>query len=217
MIGAEPANQRIMLWVNPVGKSSRMLYDVRMIGYSFDEVDTRIVLWIVNHWHRNLTCDVLFITLSEWTPIVMMGVIASAGFGLFLGAAAAHAAVLRGVSAVVAAVGGRILNEPLSKVFHRDRPFHALGIAPLVQHQPGDSFPSNHATGAFALAVSMASVPGYGALLLILASLLALSRVYVGVHYATDVLTGAINGWLCAVLAWWLLESLHIPSMLSAW
>ena len=78
----------------------------------------------------------------------------------------------------------------------RDRP-------PLVDPEPAtlvelphtSSFPSGHATVAFACATAIAlAVPRLRWPVFVLAALIAFSRVYVGVHYPLDVLAGAFLG-----------------------
>jgi undecaprenyl-diphosphatase len=70
---------------------------------------------------------------------------------------------------------------------------------PLV-HTPHDhSFPSGHAATSFACAaVLAAAVPRFRWLFYVLAAAIALSRVYVGVHYPLDVVAGAALGLLVA-------------------
>jgi undecaprenyl-diphosphatase len=59
----------------------------------------------------------------------------------------------------------------------------------------GPSFPSNHAANAFAAAMTLTwFFPGAGYLFYIFASLIALSRIALGVHYPTDVFTGMMLG-----------------------
>ncbi len=69
------------------------------------------------------------------------------------------------------------------------------------------SFPSGHATTAFALAglltLGLAS-RAWIAVVVALATLVALSRAVVGVHWPLDILAGAFGGWLAAVAAHWL-------------
>lgn len=72
----------------------------------------------------------------------------------------------------------------------------------MIEAQPDFSFPSGHTASSFAAAVVIfilcpkkAGVP-----VLVLAFLIMLSRLYVGVHYPTDVLAGMITGTLTAVL-----------------
>jgi undecaprenyl-diphosphatase len=65
------------------------------------------------------------------------------------------------------------------------------------------SFPSGHTTAAFSLAVTSALVTQgniASSVYLILALLVAISRVYLGVHYPSDVIVGGIIGSSYAVL-----------------
>lgn len=70
-----------------------------------------------------------------------------------------------------------------------------------VELPTSPSFPSGHASGAFASAVVIALlVPRLRAPALILATLVALSRVYLGVHFPLDVTVGALLGAAVAAL-----------------
>ena len=64
------------------------------------------------------------------------------------------------------------------------------------------SFPSGHAAAATAVAVSVAlAQPFLAALVLPLAALIAYSRIYLRVHYASDVVAGAVLGVAGALVA----------------
>jgi len=78
----------------------------------------------------------------------------------------------------------------------RDRPpLQDPDPEPLVELPVTHSFPSGHATVAFACATVLAlAVPRLRVPLFVLAALIAFSRVYVGVHYPFDVLAGAVLG-----------------------
>jgi undecaprenyl-diphosphatase len=66
--------------------------------------------------------------------------------------------------------------------------------------------PSGHAMNAFAGAVLLAAaVPRARWPLLVLAALIALSRVYLGVHFPSDVIAGALLGSAIGAAAAWLL------------
>jgi glycosyltransferase involved in cell wall biosynthesis/membrane-associated phospholipid phosphatase len=71
------------------------------------------------------------------------------------------------------------------------------------------SFPSGHATTAFAIAgvaILGLNLGGWAALVLGVAVLVGLSRVVVGAHWPADVLAGAFGGWLAAVFGLWVAE-----------
>ena len=73
-------------------------------------------------------------------------------------------------------------------------------IAPLL-HATGWSLPSNHALAAFAGATIIAqALPHRRAVIFCIAALIALTRVYSGVHFLSDVLIGAGLGILVGTL-----------------
>ncbi|MFH1893059.1 MAG: phosphatase PAP2 family protein [Candidatus Zixiibacteriota bacterium] len=82
----------------------------------------------------------------------------------------------------------------------RLRPCHELEwVNVLVNCSSGKSFPSSHAVNSFAQAVLWSSrYPKLGYFAYPLASLIAISRVFVGVHYPLDIVAGAIVGSICA-------------------
>ena len=101
-------------------------------------------------------------------------------------------------------IGSVITNLVLKTAVARIRPYDAVeGLVPLVKKLRDYSFPSGHTCASFSCAVvyykMYPDIKGKGAM--VLAVLIALSRLYVGVHYPTDVLGGAIVGWLSAILA----------------
>ena len=85
----------------------------------------------------------------------------------------------------------------------RLRPFEALsGIQNLIDAPDRYSFPSGHTAAAFVMAIIIsAALPLLSVPLIVWASLVGLSRIYLGVHYPTDVLAGMILGSLSALFA----------------
>jgi membrane-associated phospholipid phosphatase len=107
------------------------------------------------------------------------------------------------VFATVAAGVALIVNQPLSHAVDRLRPYvtHPATAHLLIARAHDPSFPSDHATGGFALACGMFLYDRtIGAVLFALAAVLAFARVYVGTHYPGDVAAGAAIGTLWALL-----------------
>lgn len=90
-----------------------------------------------------------------------------------------------------------INNICLKNIVARIRPYDRIeGLVPLVERPRDFSFPSGHTGSSFAAAwVLFKKLPGkFGIPAMVLAGLIGISRLYVGVHYPTDVLAGVLTG-----------------------
>jgi undecaprenyl-diphosphatase len=90
-----------------------------------------------------------------------------------------------------------LINQPIAHLVDRTRPFlaHPAHAHLLISQSHDPSFPSDHATGAFALAFGIWIYDRtIGAFILVLAAIVGFARVYVGTHYPGDVLGGALIG-----------------------
>ncbi len=93
------------------------------------------------------------------------------------------------------------LNHIILLFVQRIRPYDA-GVTHLIIEKSADwSFPSDHATAALAIvtAFAMQGLPRRTICLSLLAFAICWSRVYVGMHYVTDILGGAATGVLAGV------------------
>ncbi|HEY1286212.1 MAG TPA: phosphatase PAP2 family protein [Solirubrobacterales bacterium] len=91
------------------------------------------------------------------------------------------------------------LNYAVKLLVRRPRPV-LEGLPPLGGAPSSLSFPSAHATSSFAVATAMTRVEPLGALAFLLALALALGRPYLGMHYPSDVLAGAVIGVILGLL-----------------
>jgi undecaprenyl-diphosphatase len=102
---------------------------------------------------------------------------------------------------------------PIKYYFRRRRPFIDIVQAVAVGRKPGSySFPSGHSASAFAGAWLLSrQYPKLTPLWYAIAALTGFSRVYLGVHYPGDVLSGAVTGTLIAETARWIIDEGEEP------
>ena len=109
-----------------------------------------------------------------------------------------HVLVAAGLSFTL----GLAFNQIILLFVDRIRPY-ASGVSDLLIAPSLDpSFPSDHATAAFAIVMTFAlnRMPRRAVGFCLVALAVAISRVYVGTHYASDVLGGALSGIFAAVV-----------------
>lgn len=88
-------------------------------------------------------------------------------------------------------------------VYFDPRPFVVGHFIPLVAHAPDNGFPSDHTLLAAALAaVGMLWNRWLGVALWVIAIVIAIARVYVGVHHAVDVIGSIVIACLAVLLAY---------------
>ncbi len=145
----------------------------------------------------------------------LMRLVSARAFGVAFGIALVTliwVALRRGAFRAVLALGIAILvsdlvgSQWLRPVFGRMRPCYALPpgevrwIAPAAN---GPSLPSLHASNMFALALVVTLArPRLAPLAYLVAVLVSVSRLYVGVHWPTDVLAGVVWGTLAGTVGW---------------
>jgi undecaprenyl-diphosphatase len=118
-----------------------------------------------------------------------------------------HGVVAAGFSALLALGVAHIITE----LWARPRPYVAHpGVHLFIAPSADPSFPSDHATAAFAIAVALfLRHREAGWIALAMATVLAIARVAVGTHYPGDVAAGALIGATAALVFWH--PSVRIP------
>ena len=118
---------------------------------------------------------------------------------------AAAGALALAIALAVVMVSGLFVNEA--------RPFvHDHDTVLLMQHAADNSFPSDHATVAFAGAVVAALAwPRWGVACIAAAVVIGLARVFAGVHFPGDIAAGAAIGTLAAIAAWAVVRRIAEP------
>lgn len=163
------------------------------------QLDESLLCWIAEHWR------------VDWLNPLVIAYTSLGNAGLCFIGIALLLVVFRktrrsGATALTAmGLGLLVTNLTIKPLITRPRPWVAMeDFVSLVTSSDPHSFPSGHTTAAFAFGVALLlTLPQKWAkaAAIIAAALMGLSRLYVGVHFPTDVLAGAVIGTVCGVLA----------------
>jgi undecaprenyl-diphosphatase len=159
-------------------------------------LDVGLFHWI-NSFFIHSVADVLMAAVTSsknWMPVFVLGL----GSLLWKGGFKGRICVL--ALLITVSITDPFNSRVIKPAFARQRPSHALAEARvLVPDNGGASFPSSHAANMFAAAFILSSMYSRRSVLwYTIAFLVAYSRVYVGVHYPSDVIAGAFVGTLIA-------------------
>ncbi|MCF8564306.1 undecaprenyl-diphosphatase [Alicyclobacillus tolerans] len=168
-----PFDSTVYHWINGLAGHSHLL-DVVMIFFAKDALEIYAVLFVVA-WFALPKKDIQH----------------------------RHALVVAGFSGILAL----LINVVISHIWFRPRPFtvfHKGTFTQLVPHSADASFPSDHASGSFGFAAGSwgHNTKWISHTFTVIAVIVMFARVYVGVHYPTDVIGGMIIGIVAGKVMW---------------
>ena len=161
--------------------------------------DGNILLWIQEH------------VRAEWLTPIVKTVTNLGGLGfiwivLCLFLLCFKKTRQAGAAGLLALVLSLIINNAiLKKLVARTRPYEVVeGLQLLTKKATDFSFPSGHSASAFAAAAAICKIQKgirWRWIVLAGAVCMALTRLYIGIHYPSDVICGALSGTLCGLAA----------------
>lgn len=164
----------------------------------FEKLDLSILLWVQD----NFRTEFLTLLMRHITSIGSIMLAILAGWFIVKGSSKERfVGITAFVSVVVEVV---IVNGVLKKLLARPRPFVVTDeIVPLVNILSEFSFPSGHTALSFAMAfVFYWFLPQkYGIPAIVIATLVGVSRIYLGVHYSSDVVGGVMVAYAASQIA----------------
>lgn len=163
------------------------------------------LFYLINLGLDNSTLDVLMTFITDFGSLIAWAIICILLF-VFGGEKAKKVAILGLVALLVTNLAVGLLKIIVAE----PRPFMVLPNAELLVAEDGSySFPSSHAASSFAAATLIGLKYSFKfrkksylliSPLIAFAAVIAFSRIYIGVHYPLDVITGAVIGIVSALL-----------------
>jgi undecaprenyl-diphosphatase len=166
-------------------------------------MNTAIFNFFNNFALQNETFDAVIVFLTD-----KFGLLLIFGLIIFLFTHKHKEDNIRNIAVIFfSALGAWVISKIIKFFYFSPRPFEVLDTANvLFEYEPGDSFPSGHATFFSALATSFYFYHKYIAIIYIVgAFLIGASRIAAGIHWPLDILVGYALGGVIGYLAYKLL------------
>ena len=169
------------------------------------QFDEHALVWIAEH----VRCGLLDPFMKVYTQLGNAGLLFIALGLIMLVFKSTRKAGFSALCAMI--IGLVVVNFTIKPLLPRDRPWLVIeNFVNLVPEKDPYSFPSGHTNAAFAFALALCmSAPRRWMKItaVCMAVVMGLSRLYVGVHFPTDVLVGALIGSLCGLAGAWVVKT----------
>ncbi len=146
---------------------------------------------LINDKMKNKYLDIFMYKVTD-----LGGAIFSSLFALTLLIFGNSKIKLIAIEALIVLTISQIIVQVVKKLLGRERPYVIIEKLNTFGIDLSDySFPSGHTTASFSIATTLAlNLPALTSIVFIMATIIAMSRIYLGVHYPTDVAAGIILG-----------------------
>lgn len=155
------------------------------------------LLTTINGWSGNPGLDEVMFLAAKWL-IFPVGAVLAVLVVLRLLRRDLRPVLLAGATLAIAFA----LSLGAAALIPEQRPFQQHSVRLLFEHAAGQSFPSDHATAAFGVALAVFAFLSrpWGTVLLVAAALIGFARVYAGVHYPVDIAGAALVALIAVLL-----------------
>ena len=163
------------------------------------EMDGRLLLWLMEMFEHPVLTEIM-IFVSRWGNKVSLWI--DIGVLFFLMSFVDRKWLRQGWMVLFSLAGNFLLtNVILKPLVDRTRPYYVWGYDPVIPPVGDHSFPSGHTAASFAAATAIYAInKKWGIAAYLYAAVMGFSRLYLGVHFPTDVLAGAAVGAAAAMM-----------------
>ncbi len=168
----------------------------------------RFLFHLINWSLSNIVLDVVMPFLTDLNKTLFGRILAALIWILLVWKGGKKARIVAFFLIPLIVLSDQSSSSLIKKIIVRPRPCHTVDGIPIVQNirllvdcGSGFSFPSSHAVNNFAAASYFSYFyRRWTWAFLVFAGIVAFSRVYVGVHYPSDIVGGAVIGLACAAI-----------------